>query len=466
MGNRLRWGIIGTGNIADKFSSGVRHSKHGALFAVASRDQEKADRFAQAHEIPRSYDGYQAMLEDPDVEAVYISTPHPMHAEWAIKSAEAGKHILCEKPLTLNFADAMAVIEAARRHDVFLMEAFMYRCHPQTQRLVELLQDGVIGEVRLIRATFGFHAARNLEGRILSNALGGGGILDVGGYIVSMSRLVAGVALGQQFAEPRAVHGAGRVGEESRVDEYAAATLSFPNDIVAQVATGAQLQMDNDVRIYGSEGNLVVPSPWSASGREGGASVIVVNRRGEAPEEIEIRTDEWLFGIEADHVADNIERRQGRFPAMTWDDTLGNMKTLDRWRESVGVVYEAEKPESLTRPVHGRPLSRSPGHRMKYGGVPGLGKDISRIVMGTHNLHDYRHAMVIFDDFVEQGGNCFDTARQYGPMEGIVGQWIKNRGVRDEIVLVDKGAHTPGLLPSERDYGADERPGAIADRSC
>jgi predicted dehydrogenase/aryl-alcohol dehydrogenase-like predicted oxidoreductase len=446
MSKRLQWGILAAGGIAGAFANGVKHSKHGNLAAVASRSKEKAEKFGEQHAIPKRYVGYEEMLKDPEVEAVYVATPHPMHAEWAIKCAEAGKHILCEKPLTINAATAMAVIEAARRNDVFLMEAFMYRCNAQTKKLVELLRNAVIGEVRLIRASFSFHAGYNLQGRILNNALGGGGILDVGCYATSMSRLIAGVALGGQIAEPIKVTGAGRVGKESTVDEYAAALLTFPNDIVAQVATGVQLGQDNDVRIFGSEGNIVIPSPWFCSGHQGGKSTIIVNRKGKS-EEVVIETDEWLYGAEADHVAENIERRQGQFPAMTWDDTLGNMRTLDRWRESFGMVYDEERPEKLTVPVYGRPLVRRPDHKMKYGRIPGLDKDISRVVMGADNQGDIRHASVMWDDFIELGGNCFDTARIYGPMESVVGQWVKNRGIRKDVVLITKGAHTPGCYP-------------------
>src|SRR6185295_8727388 len=142
-------------------------------------------------------------LADRDIQAIYIATPHPHHAYWAIRAAAAGKHVLVEKPMALNAAQVMGVIEAAIEHDVFLMEAFMYRCHPQTKRLVELIRDErVIGDVRVIHATFSFHANFNTEGRIFSNALAGGGIMDVGCYPVSMSRLIAGAATGKDFADP------------------------------------------------------------------------------------------------------------------------------------------------------------------------------------------------------------------------------------------------------------------------
>ena len=197
---KLRWGIIGLGRIAAKFARDLPRSHSGKLLAVASRSQAKADEFGEEFGAVRRYGSYQDLLADEEVEAVYIATPHPFHAEWAIAAAEAGKHILCEKPLTVNHPQAMAVVEAARRNDVFLMEAFMYRCHPQTAKLVELIRRGVIGEVRAVQATFGFHASYDLDGRLLKRSLGGGGILDVGCYCVSMARLVAGVAQGAFLA--------------------------------------------------------------------------------------------------------------------------------------------------------------------------------------------------------------------------------------------------------------------------
>ena len=449
MGGPLRWGIIGTGKIAAAFARALNHTDTGDLVAVASRTEANAERFGETHGVGFRHASYEALVADPGVDAVYISTPHPMHAEWAIRCAEVGKHVLCEKPMTLNEADTMAVVEAARRNDVFLMEAFMYRCHPQTERLAELLRSGVIGDVKLVRATFGFRGAYDLGERHLANALGGGGILDLGCYTVSMSRLVAAVALGVEVAEPRELHAVGRVGPETRVDEYTAATLLFDGDIVAEVSCGVRLAMGSEVRIYGTEGHLVVPEPWFCSGREGGTSHIEVHREGREPERAEVTTDRWLYAIEADHVAENIDRRQASFPGMTWEDSLANMRTLDRWREAIGVEYDAERPERLTAPVHGRPLAPRPDALMTYGSVDGVDKPVSRIVMGTLNRHALRHASVMYDDFFEMGGTCFDTARVYRGSEATLGLWLRNRGVRDQAVVVTKGAHTPDCYPDK-----------------
>ena len=327
----LKWGILGTGSIARTFAKGLRGSKTGVLVAVGSRSPEASARFAD--EFPAHRHGsYEALLADPNVDAVYISTPHPFHAQWAIKAAEAGKHILCEKPLAMNREEAAAMIDAARRHDVFLMEAFMYRCQPQTQKLVELIQAKAIGEVRFIRASFSFNARFDPASRLFNRALGGGGILDVGCYCVSMARLIAGAALGRPFADPEAVVGLGRVGEQTGVDEQAAATLKFSGGILAEVACGLRVTLENNVHIFGTEGSILVPSPWFASGVNPGFSKLIVFRDG-VPEEIVLESDRGIYTVEADHVAAHIPERQS--PAMPWADSLGNMAALDAWLAGV-----------------------------------------------------------------------------------------------------------------------------------
>jgi predicted dehydrogenase len=337
MTNPLAWGIMGAGSIAGTFAGGLAQSRTGRPVAVGSRTQAAADAFGETWQIPNRHGSYAGLLADERVQAVYIATPHPLHTEWAIKAAEAKKHILCEKPLALNAAETKAIIEAARRNDVFLMEAFMYRCHPQTQKLVELIRAGAIGQVYVIQATFSFRASYDPQSRLLNNALGGGGILDVGCYCVSMSRLVAGAATGQPFAEPTRVEALGHVGETG-VDEYTIASLSFPGDILAQLFTGVRVAGENVVRIFGTEGSLLIPSPWHP--RSDGAPGILLKRPGKPDQEIFVGQTPDVYTLEAETVAAHIDERQA--PAMSWDDTLGNMQTLDRWRAALEVSYAAE----------------------------------------------------------------------------------------------------------------------------
>ncbi|QBD77510.1 oxidoreductase [Ktedonosporobacter rubrisoli] len=450
MVDKLAWGILGTGSIARVFAQGLAGSKTGKLVAVGSRSQAAAERFASQWNVAHLHSSYEALLSDSEVDAVYIALPHTLHAEWAIKAAEAGKHILCEKPIGINHAQAMAVIEAAQRHNVFLMEAYMYRCHPQTRRLVELIRSGAIGQVRVIQATFSFQTGNDLEHRLLNNRLGGGGILDVGGYCTSMASLIAGVATGQGVVAPSAFEAVGHVGEASRIDEYAIASLAFPGDIVAQLFTGVQVNGENVVSIFGSEGSMLVPNPWTPN-RQSGKSAIILRRNGETEaQEIVIDSDLGLYSYEADTVAAHIEERQA--PEMSWQDTLNNMRMLDQWRAALGAVYDLEEPDGPDQelPLHKRPLKVRPGSIMKYGRLPGIDKPISRLVMGVDNQRTWSHAAVMFDDFFERGGNCFDSAYIYGGnghCEKLLGQWVSKRGVREQVVILDKGAHTPHCNP-------------------
>ena len=363
---KLRWGILGTGRIAGIFSRGVSASQTGRLVAVGSRTQDSADRFGREHGIPRAHGSYESLLADSEVEAVYIAIPHPLHAEWAIRAAQARKHILCEKPLTVNCADARRVVEAARGCGVLLMEAFMYRCHPQTAKAVELVKAGVLGRIGLVQATFSFHNDFNPDSRLWNRALGGGGILDVGGYPVSFARLVAGAAEGRPFADPVSVVAAGRLHPQTQVDVYAAATLQFASGMVAQVASGIGLLQDNSVRIYGDEGWLHLPDPWVPC-RDGGTSVLYLHR-GKAPfkrlppkiRRVTAALVRWyrrevsgperiavtappLYALEADAVAAALAAGLREVPQMTLDDTLGNMTTLDRWRAAIGLSYDADQ---------------------------------------------------------------------------------------------------------------------------
>jgi len=349
----LNWGIIGAGGIARVFCNAMRFSKTGRVVAVASRTRERLDRLAGDFALPRRYTTYEALLADGDVDAVYIATIHPLHVECAIQAAQAGKHILVEKPIAMNYGQAAAMIDAARANDVFLMEAFMYRCHPQTRKLVELVQEGAIGQVRMVRAVFSYYAAYDPASRAYAKASGGGGILDVGCYPASMVRLIAGAAAGQPFLDPVQVKGCGRLGPTG-VDHYAAATLQFENDVVAQIVTGVACQIPDEVSVYGDEGMLTLSNPWLPSSPCRSAprplppdtafpsTTIVLRSHGaQEPEEIAIDVDRDLFTYEADTVAENIAHRQA--PAMSWDDSLGNMRLLDRWRQEIGLVYEQDE---------------------------------------------------------------------------------------------------------------------------
>jgi predicted dehydrogenase len=193
--------------------------------------------------------------------------------------------------------------------------------------------------VRVIRGSFSFHREFNPEARLFNKNLGGGGIMDVGCYPISASRLVAGVAMDKPFADPVEVKGCAHFAATG-VDTWAVASLKFPGDILASVTAGTEVQQDNVLRIYGSQGKILVTAPWTQI-NDGPATKILVERKGESVQEVVVESPQPAYAIEADHVAAHIEKRQT--PAMTWEDSLGNMKTLDRWRESIGLVYDSEK---------------------------------------------------------------------------------------------------------------------------
>ena len=271
----IRWGIIGPGTIARTFADGIAHSRTGKLAAIATRNPDKpglADNFPGA----RIVNGYEALLKDSEIDAVYISTPHTGHAQWAIKAIRAGKHVLVEKPIALSAYDADVIYHEAKKAGVFAGEAFMYRVHPQTAKIVELVKSGVIGTVRIIRSSFGFNMGGfKPEHRLFANEAAGGGILDVGGYPVSMARLIAGAAEGKPFLEPEKVAGVAHLGQ-SGVDEWASAVLKFPNGIIAEVSCSIMANQDNTLRIIGSDGRIEVKDFWFASGHKGGVGKIEI----------------------------------------------------------------------------------------------------------------------------------------------------------------------------------------------
>jgi len=446
---QLKWGLIGTGAIARAFAFGISQTSTGLILAAGSRTQEKAKSFADEFGIETSYGSYEELLADPDIQAVYLSTPHPFHAGWTIKALESGKHVLCEKPLALNHGQAMAAIEAARENNVLLMEAFMYRCHPQTLKLIELIKSDIIGEIRMIQVAFGFGGGDTIDpsGRLFDKKLGGGGILDVGCYPVSMARLVAGIAQDKPFENPVDVSGDGKLGTTG-VDEWAAAVMRFENGIIAQVATAIRAPLDNSLNIYGSEGKITVSDPWVAD-RENAVTGKISISKAEKTEEIVVQADKTSFAYEAELMAKAIaeNKKEAIYPAMSPADSLGNLAALDAWRASCGLVYPDETPEANI-PARGK-LTPRVDAPMLYGSVPGLAKKVSKFIMGCDNQETFSHGAAIWDDWFERGGNAFDTSWVYGGgiMEKHLGSWIKNRGIREDVVVTVKGAHTPRCTP-------------------
>jgi predicted dehydrogenase len=339
MSDQIRWGILGTGKIARIVARAVAESQDGRLAAVASRDAERSEAFAREFRVDHHHDAYEELVDD-DIDLVYVATHHTLHRAWAIAAANAGKHVLCEKPIAMDHEDAALIVEAARRNDVFLLEAFAYRSHPQTGRLVTLLRDGVIGQVRMIDAVFGYDAGPAPENYLMVHELGGGSILDVGCYTSSMSHLVAATAEGLDVAESVDVSAGASFGS-TRVDLASAATIVFPGGVLARVACSIDANLEGSLRVYGSQGRITVPSPW-LPGRIGSNAEIVVERWGTGPEVIGVPLDADIYTVEVDAVNRMITAGDRSPPVMTWEDSLANMRTLDRWRRAVGLRYPGD----------------------------------------------------------------------------------------------------------------------------
>ena len=335
----LRWGIVGTGKIARIMAGAIAESRSGELVAVASRSSARAAAFASEFPVRRTYGDYAGVVDDEQVDLVYVATNHPLHREWAVRTAEAGKHQLCEKPLGVTHEDAAAIVDAAKRNDVFLLEAFAYRSHPQTRRLIELLAGGTIGEIRMIDASFGYNAGPAPSNYLLVRELAGGSLLDVGCYTSSMAHLIAGVAHGA-IVDPDEVVGVSRLGSTG-VDLSATASLRFGAGPVARLASSIEADLENVVRIHGSEGRITVPSPW-LPGRIGSSAEIVLERRGEDTGVIEIPLEEDLYTTEVDAVAGFVAAGERSPAVMPWEESLANMRTLDRWRASIGLRYPSD----------------------------------------------------------------------------------------------------------------------------
>ena len=434
----VRWGILATGRIAGKVAEAMLESDTALLVAVGSRSQKKADAFASRYAGVTAYGSYEDLLEDARLDAVYVSTPHPQHAEWTVRALEAGKAVLCEKPMGVNYPEVMAMVETAAFHERFLMEAFMYRVHPQTAKLVELVRDGAVGEVRHVNASHGFAAPFRPKGRLHNNELAGGAIMDVGCYPLSMARLLAG-------EEPAEIEGFAKLAENG-VDLWASALLRFPSGVVARIATAVSVALDNCVEVIGTRGSIRVDQPWFGARAAAGAWSFQL-KRGKRRQTIKGDAAP-TYVLEVDAVADALSDRALESPAMSWEDSLANVKWLDKWRQQTSVAFDFEKMERQTKPVHGRTL-KVRREVMRYGEVEGLDKPVSRLVLGCDNQPSAKHAAVMFDNYFEYGGNTFDTAHVYGQgrMETYLGGWIENRGVAKDVVVIGKGAHPPANFP-------------------
>ena len=318
----VKWGILSTADINKKLLAGAAETDDVEVVAVGSRTLERAEEFAQEWDIPRAYGTYEELLADPEVEAIYNPLPNTMHSEWSIKAMEAGKHVLCEKPFSRHIGDVERAFDAADATGMHLSEAFMYRHHPQTARLAELVASGAIGELRVIRSVFSYslYDADNIR---LRTDVEGGSLMDVGCYCISGARLLGG--------EPESVAGTAHIGS-SGTDWVFAGMMRFPNDVVALFDCGTSLPNRDELEAIGTEGSLFLDDPWHC-----GTPVIEL-RRNDSVERIEVEAAN-PYRLELEDM--NAAIRGERPPLLGREDAMGQVRAIDalfRSQESGGAV--------------------------------------------------------------------------------------------------------------------------------
>ena len=445
----IRWAIVGPGAIAHNYADGLAQCQSGKLVAVCGRDPARLAAFGKDYELAadRQFSDVDAMLRDPDIDAVYVSTPHPWHAELSVRALRAGKHVLCEKPAGMNAAEVVAVTEVAAQEARFFMEAVMYRCHPQIARVLEVIAAGDIGTPVHIRTAFGFNAGFSQTSRLYDPALGGGAILDVGCYPVSLARLIAGAATGKAFANPTTVKGTGTLAPTG-VDAVSYGLMGFASGFTAEIAVAVSRAMDNRAVISGTKGQIVIDDPW-VPGRNAGPSTTQIHiTTSEGTRSETLGDARMLFAFEAETVSRAISDGllQALSPAPTHADSIGTAEVLDRWRAELGYRTFAEQ-RATNRPLPGllpRDLPRVPTIS-----VPGVAQPVSALILGCDNRNTLAEGAIVWDVWMEAGGNAFDTAHIYagGQHEKALGDWIAARGVARDVVVIGKGAHSPWCLP-------------------
>lgn len=313
----VQWGILSTARHFEKIMlPAFRQARDTKLAAIASRDGERARTFAQQHLIPTSYASYEALLDDPNIDAIYIPLPNNLHKEWAIKAAQAGKHVLCEKPIALNAAEAEEMVAAFRETGRILAETFQWRHHPQAAAVKELIEDGTIGDVRLIDAGFSFLIARQDDIR-LDPDLGGGSLYDVGCYPVSLARFMLD-------AEPLAVTAQAHWTDRG-VDDRMVATLEFPDGVLAQINCGFSLPLRRYYEVIGPVGSLLVNRAYNPVGDRaseivhfGEDRMMIETIRLEAANSYTLMIEDFNRAVAGEAAP--------RFPA---EDAVKNMRVID-----------------------------------------------------------------------------------------------------------------------------------------
>ena len=327
MSNKIRWGIIGTGHIAKKFAEGLLSLPEAELVAVGSRTQASADDFAAWYGIPHRHANYASLANDPTVDVVYVSTPHPFHTENSLLCLEAGKAVLCEKPFAINAAEAAQVIKLARAKKLFLMEAMWTRFLPVMVEVRELLAEEAIGDARMLIADFGFRAEWDPKGRLLNPELGGGALLDVGIYTLSLASAV--------FGTPARVTGLAHLGATG-VDEQAGIVLGYGQGQLAVLSVAVRTNSPQGALLLGTEGSIRIHSPWWKP------TTLTLSKSGQEDEVVELPYSSNGYNYEAAEVMACLRAGKLESDIMPLNETLSIMKTMDQIRAQWGLKYPME----------------------------------------------------------------------------------------------------------------------------
>jgi predicted dehydrogenase len=316
MPQKIRWGIISTATIGLKrVIPAIRDSRNGEVVAVASRSLEKAQAFAASAGIPQAYGSYDELIADPQVDAIYNPLPNSEHAAWSIRCAEAGKPVLCEKPLARDAAEAQTMVDAFAARGLLFAEAFMYRFHPQTQQVVRMVQAGAVGQVTAVQAAFCFPVSDENDIR-LSQPLAGGALMDVGCYCVNVIRLLTG-------EEPQRVSAVATFGARSGVDEALAGVLGFASGAVAQFDCGLRSFRAHTYEVRGTRGRIQVPEGFTMDPEAGTA---IRHWQGTRYDEIDIGPANH-YRLMVEDFADAL--LAGRAPRYAPQDAVANMRVID-----------------------------------------------------------------------------------------------------------------------------------------
>ncbi len=318
--DRIRWGILSTARIGKgRVIPAIQKSRNGEVLAIASRSMEAAQAAANDLGIERAYGSYEDLLADPDIDAIYNPLPNHLHAPWSLAAAKAGIPTLCEKPFAMNANEAESMVVDFRTRGVLLAEAFMYRFHPQTDRVAELASGGEIGEVRLLRGSFAFNFDRPGNYR-LKPEMGGGGLMDVGCYPITYTRLIMG-------EEPEQVSGYAQLGSTG-VDDLFAGVLSFPSGVIGHFDCGFAAAFHQRFEVHGSDGRIVVRKPFTPNPDE--EPVIEIWHGDEVTTERIAAVDQYQLMVE--DFADAL--LEGRLPRFEPEDAVATMRVIDALMEA------------------------------------------------------------------------------------------------------------------------------------